>query len=79
MSEGQMTEHLTPPLLREIEEEAARCREFLDKEPPNDMTDMLYAGYTTLCWVLGYGTAPPFEAYNGQKPKQRDRHGQRMP
>lgn len=58
-----MGEELKPIAMDEIAAEAARCRRILDEKPADEFSDMLYASYNTLLYVLGYGTAPPSECF----------------
>jgi hypothetical protein len=53
--------------LEEVEAEAQRCRAILDNEPPDEGSDMLYAAYNALLFVLGYGVEVPSKQFHGPK------------
>lgn len=59
--EGRVPDTLLP--LAEVEAEAQRCRKILDDYPSDENSDMLYAAYNALLFVLSYGVAQPSELF----------------
>ncbi len=53
--------------LDEVTAEAERCRLILDNEPADEGSDMLYAAYNALLFVLGYGVELPSKNFHGPK------------